>query len=66
MLLCFGSRRRAANQETHWDEKYLLLDDESQIIPNPYFLDTGKITRHLLCLLKRKITTMLTNTFVIS
>lgn len=46
MLLCFGSRRRAANQESQWDEGYLLLDDESQTIPNPYFLDTGKRTQH--------------------
>lgn len=46
MLLCFGSRRRAGTQHTQWDEGDLLLDDESQMIPNPYFLDTGKRTRH--------------------
>lgn len=42
MLLCFGSRRRAGTQQTQCDEGDLLLDDESYMILNPYYLDTGK------------------------
>lgn len=46
MLLCFGGRQRAANRESQGDEGDLLLDEESQMIPNPYFLETGKMTQH--------------------
>lgn len=39
MLQCFGSRRRNRHQ---WSENDSLLDDEPQIISNPFFLDSGK------------------------
>lgn len=44
MLLCFGSRRGVRHQPNQWSEKDFLLEDEPQIIPDPFFLYTGTVS----------------------
>lgn len=41
MMLCFGGRRRNRHHHIHWSEEDCLLANETQVISNPAYLDTG-------------------------